>query len=102
MQPTVRACLSLAARSSPIAGGPSSTDSNETSVAALAHGSQSVSELAAPFGLSLTAVMKHVQVLEEAGLLNREKRGRVVNCTLSALPLALAAEWLVAYERFWR
>src|SRR2546423_4920290 len=67
----------------------------------LSHGSRSVSELAEPFGLSLTAVLKHIQVLEESGLLHREKRGRVVSCTLSALPLAAAAEWLVAYERFW-
>jgi DNA-binding transcriptional ArsR family regulator len=60
-----------------------------------------VSELAAPFAMSLTAVAKHLRVLEAASLVCREKRGRVVTYRLEAARLGDAAAWLRQYERFW-
>jgi DNA-binding transcriptional ArsR family regulator len=61
----------------------------------------SVSELAAPFRMSLPAVMKHLAVLSDAGLVARAKTGRVVACRLDAEPMREAFEWLNRYERFW-
>jgi DNA-binding transcriptional ArsR family regulator len=71
-------------------------------LARLAEGETSVTELAAPFDISLPAVMKHIWVLEGAGLITREKEGRVSRCRLNASPLQNAAEWIDSYERFWR
>jgi DNA-binding transcriptional ArsR family regulator len=64
-------------------------------------GHRAVSELAEPFAMSLPGFMKHLAVLEEAGLLSRTKMGRVVHCTLSAGPMQAAADWLAHYEAFW-
>jgi DNA-binding transcriptional ArsR family regulator len=61
----------------------------------------SVSELAQPHGMSLTGFMKHLRVLEDAGLLARTKEGRVVRCELAPAPLQEAAVWLSRYEKFW-
>jgi len=61
----------------------------------------SVSELAAPFAMSLPAVMKHLDVLSDAGLVSRAKTGRVVACRLEAEPMRDAFEWLNRYEKFW-
>jgi DNA-binding transcriptional ArsR family regulator len=61
----------------------------------------SVSELAAPFPVSLPAIMKHLGVLSDAGLVAREKTGRVVACRLDAEPMREAFEWLNRYEKFW-
>jgi DNA-binding transcriptional ArsR family regulator len=61
----------------------------------------SVSELARPFSMSLPAVMKHLDVLSDAGLIAREKTGRTVVCRLRAAPMAEASEWLHRYEKFW-
>jgi DNA-binding transcriptional ArsR family regulator len=61
----------------------------------------SVSELAAPFAISLPAIMKHLGVLSDAGLVAREKTGRVVACRLDAEPMRDAFEWLNRYEKFW-
>src|SRR5712671_6854298 len=61
----------------------------------------SVSTLAAPFAMSLPAVLKHLDVLEGAGLIRRRKRGRTVSCRLNAAPLQQAQHWLARYERFW-
>ncbi len=67
----------------------------------LARGERSVSELARPFAMSLAAVSKHIKVLEHAGLIRREVRGRTHVCRLDPGPLASAHEWLGHYERFW-
>ena len=67
----------------------------------LSRGGSSVGELAAPFNMSLPAVSKHLRVLEKAGLLRREKDGRVRRCSLKAAPMAEAAGWLSFYRRFW-
>jgi DNA-binding transcriptional ArsR family regulator len=61
----------------------------------------SVSELAQPFAMSLPAVMKHLDVLSDAGLVAREKTGRTVACRLTASPMEQAMEWLNRYQRFW-
>ena len=67
----------------------------------LARGERTVSELAEPFAMSLAAASKHIKVLEGAGLIRREVRGRTHLCRLEPGPLASAHEWLGFYERFW-
>jgi DNA-binding transcriptional ArsR family regulator len=61
----------------------------------------SVSALAEPFAMSLPAVMKHLDVLSDAGLVTRSKNGRTVSCRLRAEPMHEANEWLNRYQRFW-
>ena len=55
---------------------------------------RSVSELAQPFAMSLPAIMKHLDVLSDAGLVTRSKTGRTVTCQLTAAPLEEAMTWL--------
>jgi DNA-binding transcriptional ArsR family regulator len=63
--------------------------------------SLSVSELAQPFAMSLPAVMKHLDVLSDAGLITRRKQGRTVRCRLTAATMKSAMDWLNRYEHFW-
>jgi DNA-binding transcriptional ArsR family regulator len=63
--------------------------------------SVSVSELAKPFPVSLPAIMKHLDVLSDAGLIARTKTGRTVSCRLVATPMQEAVGWLNRYQRFW-
>jgi len=67
----------------------------------LAQGEKTVSQLAEPFEISLAAASKHIKVLENAGMIRREVRGRTHLCRLDPGPLARAHEWLGFYERFW-
>ena len=67
----------------------------------LAQGDTSVTELAAPFDISLPAISKHLRVLEKAGLLVQEKEGRIRRCHLVAEPLKEAAGWIARYHEFW-
>ena len=60
-----------------------------------------MTELAAPFEMSLPAVSKHLRVLESAGLVERTIDGRVHECSLDAAPLHDAHEWLTRYRAFW-
>jgi DNA-binding transcriptional ArsR family regulator len=64
-------------------------------------GETSVSDLAAPYKMSLPAVSKHLRVLEHAGLVSRQKDGRVHRCRLRAEPMKDAAAWIEHYRRFW-
>jgi DNA-binding transcriptional ArsR family regulator len=64
-------------------------------------GSLAVTELAATHDMSLPGFMKHLKVLENAGLIARSKEGRVVSCVLSAKPMKKASDWLAHYEKFW-
>ncbi|MGH6665922.1 MAG: ArsR/SmtB family transcription factor [Pseudolabrys sp.] len=64
-------------------------------------GDLSVSQLAEPFSMSLPAVMKHLDVLSDAGLVTRNKEGRVVSCRLRAEPMRDANDWLNRYTKFW-
>jgi DNA-binding transcriptional ArsR family regulator len=70
-------------------------------VARLAWGESTVTQLAEPFDMSLPAISKHLRVLERAGLLSRERRGRARRCRLLARPMKDAAEWIARYRRFW-
>jgi DNA-binding transcriptional ArsR family regulator len=67
----------------------------------LAEGERTVGQLAQPFVISLAAASKHIKVLEAAGLILREVRGRTHLCRLDPGPLASAEQWLSFYERFW-
>jgi DNA-binding transcriptional ArsR family regulator len=70
-------------------------------VAALARGQASVTELAKPHRMSLPAVMKHLRVLQRAGLVTQRKRGRIRRCRLAARPLKNAEAWISQYRAFW-
>jgi DNA-binding transcriptional ArsR family regulator len=70
-------------------------------VAEMAPAPARVTDLAAGFPVSLAAVSKHIRVLEAAGLVRREVRGREHFLRLEAAPLAGAAAWLSDYRRFW-
>jgi len=70
-------------------------------VGRLARGPARISDVAAPFSMSLTGVCKHVRVLERAGLVRRTRRGRENTLELSAEPLREVARWISQYERFW-
>jgi DNA-binding transcriptional ArsR family regulator len=67
----------------------------------LADGERGIGDLAAPFSMSIAGASKHVRILERAGLVRREVRGRTHVCSLEAGPLAAADEWLSFYQRFW-
>ena len=67
----------------------------------LSGGEQTVGQLADPFEISLAAASKHIKVLERAGLVRREVRGRTHFCYLEPEPLASADEWLGFYRHFW-
>lgn len=68
---------------------------------ALSRDERTVGQLAQPFAISLAAASKHIKVLESAGLIRREVRGRTHVCRLDAAPLGSAHAWLGHYERFW-
>lgn len=61
-----------------------------------------VSELAAPFDISLQAVSRHIQVLVRAGLISQARSGRISRCSLDAEPLEDAAIWLNRYAKYWQ
>ena len=63
--------------------------------------SVTISELARPFPVSLPAIMKHLDVLNDAGLIQRTKTGRSVACRLTPAPMEQAMNWLAHYERYW-
>jgi DNA-binding transcriptional ArsR family regulator len=65
-------------------------------------GTHLVSELAAPFAISLQAVSRHIQVLVRAGLVHQERSGRISRCSLDAGPIFTAALWLNRYSRYWQ
>jgi DNA-binding transcriptional ArsR family regulator len=61
-----------------------------------------VSELAAPFDISLQAVSRHIQVLVRAGLVRQERTGRISRCSLDAGPIFAAAVWINRYSKYWQ
>jgi DNA-binding transcriptional ArsR family regulator len=61
-----------------------------------------VSELAAPFDISLQAVSRHVQVLVQAGLVQQERTGRIARCSLDLGPMFAAAVWINEYSQYWQ
>jgi DNA-binding transcriptional ArsR family regulator len=70
-------------------------------LARLADGEATVTELAAPFAMSLPAVSKHLKVLERAGLIERGRTGQWRPCRLAAAPLREVAAWMEPYRQFW-
>ena len=70
-------------------------------LARLSRGETTVSELAAPFAMSLPAVSKHLKVLERAGLIERGREAQWRPCRLNSEPLKEASAWLDHYRRFW-
>ena len=67
----------------------------------LAHGDQCVTDLARPHDMSLPAVSKHLRVLEDAGLIRRQRNGRVHQMKLEAKPMQEAQAWIDRYRKFW-
>jgi len=67
----------------------------------LTRGPSRVTDLAAPFDMSLNAVSKHIKVLERAGLVRRTQQGREHTLELDARPLREVARWAAHYEQFW-
>jgi DNA-binding transcriptional ArsR family regulator len=67
----------------------------------LSRGDSTVNEIAAPFPMSLPAVSKHLQVLEEAGLISRGRDAQRRPASLNAATLVSAAHWIDDYRRFW-
>jgi DNA-binding transcriptional ArsR family regulator len=67
----------------------------------LARGPARVSDIAAPFPMSLTGFCKHVKVLEGAGLVRRTRRGRDNTLELSPEPMRAVTQWIRKYEQFW-
>lgn len=70
-------------------------------IAKLANGPARFLDVAEPFDTALNAVTKHLKLLERAGLIEREKRGREVSISLRGEPLGEVAGWVHEYERFW-
>lgn len=68
----------------------------------LRHAPLLVSELAAPFTVSLQAVSRHIHVLVAAGLVRQERSGRISRCSLDTGPIVAAAIWINQYTAYWQ
>ena len=62
----------------------------------------SVVELASDFNMSLPAVSKHLKILDNAGLLNRKKKGRFIYCKYHPETITIAIKWISEQNRFWK
>jgi len=71
-------------------------------VALLTHGPRKVTDLAASFPMSLAAVSKHLKVMERAGIIRRERKGRVHEMSLCPQTLEMGSEWLNWHRNFWK
>lgn len=76
-------------------------DTRRAILAELKKGERPLSQLAEPFAMSQTAVTRHVRVLQDAGLVRIEKRGRVRHCSLTPKPFRDASSWIESYRPFW-
>jgi DNA-binding transcriptional ArsR family regulator len=70
-------------------------------IARLAEGDATVNEIAAPFGITLPAVSRHLKVLEAAGLISRGREAQWRPCRLETAALKGVDDWLTRYRRFW-
>jgi DNA-binding transcriptional ArsR family regulator len=70
-------------------------------LARLASGETSVTDLSAPFEMSLPAISRHLKVLEKAGLIARGREAQWRPCRLEAGPLREVADWVEHYRQFW-
>ena len=71
-------------------------------LARLDQGPRLVSELAAPFAISLQAVSRHIHVLAGAGLVSQRRSGRISRCSLETGPILAAAVWINHYSKYWQ
>ena len=78
-----------------------SDPTRRTILSTLRRGHASVTELARPHDISMPAILKHLNVLEQAGLIEQRKTGRVRMCRLTVGPMQAAADWLSLYRVFW-
>jgi DNA-binding transcriptional ArsR family regulator len=78
-----------------------SDPTRRTILTTLQRGHASVTELARPHKISMPAILKHLHVLEHAGLIAQKKTGRVRMCRLTVAPMQQAADWLSLYRIFW-
>jgi DNA-binding transcriptional ArsR family regulator len=78
-----------------------SDPTRRTILTTLQRGHASVTELARPHDISMPAILKHLRVLEHAGLIEQKKTGRVRMCRLTVAPMQQAADWLALYRIFW-
>jgi DNA-binding transcriptional ArsR family regulator len=78
-----------------------SDPTRRTILTTLQRGHASVTELARPHDISMPAILKHLHVLEQAGLIEQKKTGRVRMCRLTVAPMQQAADWLSMYRVFW-
>jgi len=67
----------------------------------LSEGPISVSRLAAPLAITLAAVIQHLQILEQSGLVQTQKEGRVRTCRLEPAALSMAERWFADRRRLW-
>lgn len=67
----------------------------------LSQGPASVSDLARPLGITLAAVVQHLQILEQSGVVHTEKVGRVRTCRIEPMGLNVAAEWIAERRSLW-
>lgn len=70
-------------------------------LARLADGDATVTELTAPFPISMPAISRHLKVLQRAGLISRNRSGQHLSSTLEAAALREAAEWMERYRQYW-
>lgn len=70
-------------------------------LARLVQGEATVTELAAPFTMSLPAISKHLKVLERAGLISRGREAQWRPCRIEAAPLKEVADWVGEYRALW-
>lgn len=70
-------------------------------LARLASGQATVTELSAPFAMSMPAVSRHLKVLEHAGLITREREAQWRPCRITGAPLKDVADWVAHYRKFW-
>jgi DNA-binding transcriptional ArsR family regulator len=70
-------------------------------LARLATGQATVTELAAPFAITMPAVSRHLKVLEHAGLIARRREAQWRPCRITAAPLKDVADWVTHYQKFW-
>jgi DNA-binding transcriptional ArsR family regulator len=78
-----------------------SDPTRRTIISTLQRGHASVTELSRPHEISMPAILKHLRVLEQAGLIEQKKTGRVRMCRLTVAPMKQAADWLSLYRVFW-
>ncbi len=67
----------------------------------LAEGEATVTDLAAPFEMSLPAISRHLRILEEAGLISKGRDAQWRPCRLETQPLLIASEWIEQYRQSW-